>query len=117
MLSIGKTITLIIPFASYLAYHAATKAPYLDTSCSLLNIGCPTDIPIQGFVDDEYKEAYDIFLDNFKNGHDVGASISAYVDGRQVLSLQGGWKDKENNITYTNDTLQMAFSSTKVLVS
>ncbi len=117
MLSIGKTISLVVPFVSYVAYNAAVKAPYSSMSCSLIGIGCPTDIPFHGFVEDEYKEVYDLFLENFKNGDDVGASISAYVDGHQVLSLQGGWQDRENNIEYTNNTLQMAFSSTKTLVS
>lgn len=117
MLSIGKTITLIVPLLSYITYNAANKPAYSSLSCSLINFGCPSDIPIHGFFDDEYKEAYDIFVDNFKQGRDVGASISAYVDGRQVLSLQGGWQNIEENIPYTNETLQMVFSSTKALVS
>ncbi|KAI9363606.1 beta-lactamase/transpeptidase-like protein [Pilaira anomala] len=115
MLSVGKTVALIVPLVSYIAYNAGHKAPYASLSCSLLGIGCPSGIPIQGFVDDEYKEAYDIFLKNFKQGLDIGASISAYVDGRQVLSLQGGWQDPKEKIEYTNETLQMVYSNTKAL--
>ncbi|KAI9363727.1 beta-lactamase/transpeptidase-like protein [Pilaira anomala] len=115
MLSVGKTVAIIVPLVSYIAYNAGHKAPYVSLSCSLLGIGCPSGIPIHGFVDDEYKEAYDIFLNNFKQGLDIGASISAYVDGRQVLSLQGGWQDPKEKIEYTNETLQMSYSSTKAL--
>lgn len=117
MPSIGKTISLIVPLVSYIAYIALTKAPYASLSCSLINIGCPSHIPIHGFVDDDYKEVYDIFMNNFKQGLDIGASVSAYVDGHQILSLQGGWQDREKQIEYTNETLQMVFSSTKTLVS
>lgn len=95
----------------------AVKAPYTSISCSFLGIDCPSYIPMHGFVDDEYKEVYNMFLNKFKRGEDMGASISAYVDGRQVLSLQGGWKDQKNKIEYTNETLQMVFSCTKTLAS
>lgn len=95
----------------------AVKAPYTSISCYFLGIECPSYIPMHGFVDEEYKEVYNTFLNNFKRCEDMGAYISAYVDGRQVLSLQGGWKDKNNNIEYTNKTLQMVFSCTKTLVS
>lgn len=115
-MALGKALTLAIPLVSYLAYHTANKAPFLSIQCTLLNVGCPSYIPIHGFVDEEYKEVYDLFVDNFKQGRDVGAAISAYVDGKQILSLQGGWADVENKIEYTNETLQMVFSSTKALV-
>lgn len=104
---------------SYIAYNAAKKAPFASLPCSLIHIGClsSSDIPIHGFVDTEYKEAYDIFLSNFQQGRDIGASISAYVDGHQILSLHGGWQDVKKKIEYTNETLQMVFSSTKAFVS
>ncbi|KAG2234023.1 hypothetical protein INT48_007113 [Thamnidium elegans] len=86
----------------------AVKAPYASLSCSFIGVGCPSYIPIHGFVDDGYKEVYNLFLNNFKRGDDMGAAISAYVNGRQVLSLQGGWKDKKNEIEYTKETLQMS---------
>lgn len=117
MLPIAKTLTLVVPIVSYVAYHAVSKAPYHSLSCALLNVGCPRDIPIQGFVAQEYEKAYDIFLSNFEKGHDVGASISAYVNGEQVLSLNGGWQDVDKKLEYNNNTLQMVYSSTKALVS
>lgn len=117
MPSIARTLTLVVPIVSYVAYHAINKAPYHSLSCAFLNVGCPRDIPMQGFVAQEYEKAYDLFLNNFKNGHDVGASISAYVNGEQVLSLNGGWRDHISKLEYDNNTLQMVYSSTKALVS
>ncbi|KAI7894202.1 beta-lactamase/transpeptidase-like protein [Mucor mucedo] len=112
---LGKKVGLIVPLVSIIAYNVLMKAPYTSFSCSLLHIGCPSHIPIHGFVNDEYKEVYNIFVNNFKQGLDIGASISAYVDGKQVLSLQGGWHDRDKQIEYTNETLQMVYSCTKGL--
>jgi hypothetical protein len=111
-----KAIPFIIPIVSYIAYNAAVKAPFISLSCSLLKIGCPSNIPIHGFVNDDYKQVYEIFLNNFKQGLDVGASISGFVDGHQILSLQGGWKNSEEKSEYTSETLQLVFSNTKALV-
>lgn len=116
MLFVGKKSSLLVPLVSYVAFIALTKAPYASLSCSLVSIGCPSKIPVHGFVKDDYNEAYDIFVNNFKHGLDIGASISAYVDGEKVLSLQGGWQDRERQIEYSNETLQMVFSCTKSLV-
>jgi hypothetical protein len=86
-----KAVTLIVPLIPYIAYNAANKTAFSSFSCSMLNVGCPLNILIHGFVDEEYKEVYDLFVDNFKTGRDIGASITAYVDGHQILSPRGGW--------------------------
>ncbi|KAI9246838.1 beta-lactamase/transpeptidase-like protein [Helicostylum pulchrum] len=117
MISFRSIISISVLSISYFAYNMAVKAPYSSLSCSFIGIDCPSYIPMHGFVVDEYKEVYNMFLNNFKRGKDMGASISAYVDGIQVLSLQGGWKDQKNKIEYTNETLQMVFSCTKTLSS
>jgi CubicO group peptidase (beta-lactamase class C family) len=118
MLALGQTISLIIPLISYIVYQSATKPPFMSTSCALTGfIDCPGSIPIHGYANDEYKEAYDMFINNFKNGQDIGAAMAVYVDGQKVIDVQGGWQDKEKKIEYTKDTLQMVFSSTKTLVS
>ncbi|CEG78370.1 hypothetical protein RMATCC62417_12988 [Rhizopus microsporus] len=106
---------LLIPLVSYIAYKSGVKPDFLPVSCALFGYSCPHDIPIQGYYDEKYKSIYDIFLQNFKNGLEVGAGLSVYVDGQQVVDLYGGWKDPKAKIPYTNSTLQMVFSSTKVL--
>lgn len=117
MLSIGKTISLIVPVISFAIYQSVTKTSFSSLPCAVVGFNCPSNIPIHGFADNNFKETYDIFVDNLKQGHEVGAGLTVYVDGKKVISLQGGWQDVENKIEYTNNTLQMVFSSTKVLVS
>ncbi|GAA5796435.1 hypothetical protein HPULCUR_001807 [Helicostylum pulchrum] len=115
MFSVQKTFSITVPLIAYLVYHANVRPPFASFSCTLIGIDCPTDIPIHGYVDDDYKEVYDIFLNNFKQGRDIGASVSAYVGGRKVVSLQGGWQDIEEKVEYTNESLQMVFSTSKIL--
>ncbi|RCI05881.1 hypothetical protein CU098_013672, partial [Rhizopus stolonifer] len=110
-----QAASLVIPLLSYVSYQYTNKGPYLSTACFLINYGCPTDFPIHGFAEEPYKEAYDIFIDNFKRGLEVGAGLSVYVDGHPVINIQAGWQDLEKKIEYTNNTLQMVFSSTKAL--
>jgi CubicO group peptidase (beta-lactamase class C family) len=117
MLTLGHAISLIIPLVSYIVFQSAIKPPFMSTSCALTGfIDCPSFIPVHGYAADEYKEAYDIFINNFKQGLDIGAAMAVYVDGRKVIDVQAGWQDKEKKIEYTKDTLQMVFSSTKALV-
>ncbi|KAI7900062.1 beta-lactamase/transpeptidase-like protein [Cokeromyces recurvatus] len=74
------------------------------------------DVPIHGtIVDPEFQFIRDIFVNSILKGYEVGAGFTVYVDGQKVISLQGGWQDLEKNIEYTNETLQMVFSSTKAL--
>lgn len=67
-------------------------------------------------VHDDYAHVIDLFKANFKDGYDIGAGVAAYVDGELVLDIQGGWQDVESSIPYTKDTLNMVYSSTKMLV-
>ncbi|KAI8072161.1 beta-lactamase/transpeptidase-like protein [Gilbertella persicaria] len=115
MPSLFQVTTLTIPLLSYALYQYANSGPYLSTTCALFRYGCPTDIPVHGFYDKAYQEAYDLFLENFKQGLDIGAGLSVYVDGVSVINVQAGWQDIENKIEYTNKTLQMVFSCTKTL--
>ncbi|CEP13875.1 hypothetical protein [Parasitella parasitica] len=115
MLSIKSAISFIVPVVSFVVYQAATKTDFSTLPCALAGFNCPSNIPIHGFFDGSYEETYNVFVDNIKKGREVGAGLTVYVDGKKVVSLQGGWQDVENKIEYTNDTLQMVFSSTKAL--
>lgn len=74
------------------------------------------DIPLQGYVDERYETVKDTLLQAFLSGKQVGAGVAAYVDGKLVVDLQAGWQDYEARIPYTENTLQVVYSCTKVLV-
>src|SRR6185369_11709192 len=94
----------------------ANSGPFLSLSCQLFGSKCPTDPSIRGFVKSEFNGVKEIFKQNFINGDDIGAQVTVYYDNEVVVDLQGGFADLSTGRTYDEDTLQLVFSSTKVLV-
>jgi CubicO group peptidase (beta-lactamase class C family) len=54
-----------------------------------------------------------IFERNFHERGDLGASCSVWQDGREVISLAGGFCDREQTRPWTADTLIPVWSATK----
>lgn len=73
--------------------------------------GVATDI--DGLVEPGFEGVRDAFLANFAEHGDIGAGVSVHVEGRKVVELWGGVADQETNRPYTEDTLQLVYSTTK----
>ncbi|KAF0540867.1 beta-lactamase/transpeptidase-like protein [Gigaspora margarita] len=84
--------------------------------CRLLGIGC-LDPKVHGYVAPEFIDVKKIFTGHFENGGEVGSSVATYYNGKLVVDLHGGYADLETMREYNMDTLQLVFSSTKVLTS
>ncbi len=67
---------------------------------------------IRGQVDDGFGAVADAFRANFE-GVEHGAAFCLYVDGKKVVDLTGGFVDAAKMQHYSEDTLQLVFSSTK----
>ncbi|KAI9335646.1 beta-lactamase/transpeptidase-like protein [Zopfochytrium polystomum] len=89
----------------------------LPASCKLFGLGCPPVLPSRGFVHPEHKYIEPLFHKIFVEGDDVGASFTAYVDGVKIAELYGGHTDKTYTTPYTEDTLQLVFSSSKMVTT
>ena len=74
-------------------------------------------IPIYGYTDPGFEKVRDIFTDNFHHRHETGASCCVYYQGKKVVDLWGGWKDKGRRILWEEDTLSIVFSTTKGVAS
>jgi len=70
-------------------------------------------VKIEGTCDPRFKNVREIFAASFENGLEVGAAVAATVDGKTVLDLWGGFKDKARTKPWTRDTLVNVFSTTK----
>lgn len=53
------------------------------------------------------------FEENFRERGEIGASVSIWQDGKEVIRLSQGFCDKENTRIWQEDTLVPVFSSTK----
>jgi CubicO group peptidase (beta-lactamase class C family) len=71
------------------------------------------EIAISGTVEPGYEVVRDAFATNFAEHGEVGAGFSLVVDGRTVVDLWGGVADATTGAAYTDDTLQLVFSTTK----
>src|SRR5215468_1527438 len=68
---------------------------------------------IDGHVEAGFEGVRDAFTKNFAEHGDVGAGVSIHVEGRKVVDLWGGHADEAKTKRYTEDTLQLVFSTTK----
>ena len=68
--------------------------------------------PVHGTVEPGFGAVADSFARGFEKG-ELGAAVSAYVDGRQVVDLWGGWADGERTRAWQRDTIACTYSATK----
>lgn len=57
------------------------------------------------------------FAENFASRGELGAAVSVWHRGREVLSLHGGWRDRQMTLPWTEDTLVLTWSMTKGLAA
>src|SRR3954454_9187406 len=68
---------------------------------------------IQGEVAAGFEPVRDAFAANFANHGEVGAAFALYVRGEKVVDLWGGVADTTTGRLWSEDTLQLVFSTTK----
>ncbi len=54
-----------------------------------------------------------LFEENFTHHGELGASLSIWQQGREVLSLAHGWRDRQESQPWTSDTSVLVWSATK----
>ncbi len=57
------------------------------------------------------------FEENFRSRGELGAAVSVWHEGREVLSLAGGWCDRQQTRPWDAETLVLSWSVTKALAS
>ncbi|CAF1129927.1 unnamed protein product [Rotaria sp. Silwood1] len=72
---------------------------------------------VHGKTDPGWEFLQHLFLENFHQEHDLGASFAVYYEGKPVVDLWGGWFNELKSKPYDHDTLQIPFSTTKGLVA
>ena len=68
---------------------------------------------IIGTVAPGWEPVREAFAANLANTEELGAGVSAYHRGVQVVDLWGGWFDIERTVPYAEHSLQLVFSTTK----
>ncbi|CAI2183516.1 1850_t:CDS:2, partial [Funneliformis geosporum] len=109
-----KILLFSILLHLFFLYRYVNGGPFHPLSCQLISIGCPSTV-INGFTTEEFSNVQQLFLENFESGQDIGAQLSVYYNNELVVDLSGGIADTSTGKLYDEKTLQLVFSSTKVL--
>lgn len=73
---------------------------------------------IEGEIyDDRFAPMAEAFLKNFEERDEVGAAVSITHEGKAVVDLWGGMANPKKNEPWTEETLSVAYSSTKGALS
>ena len=68
---------------------------------------------INGYCDEKFSSARELFENNLISGFERGAAITVEIEGETVVDLWGGTDSKEQNTTWQEDTIVNVFSTTK----
>ena len=68
---------------------------------------------LQGEVAPGFEEVASELEKNFAQRGEVGAACAVYHEGRKVVDLWGGYRDRETLSSWEEDTLVLVFSATK----
>lgn len=59
------------------------------------------------------KQVEECFQRNFEERGELGASVSVWKDGEEIISLHRGWQDKVKSVPWDRHTLAPVWSATK----
>lgn len=76
-----------------------------------------SSVPIKGICHKDFQEVAEIFAQNFVKYKEIGASTCVVVDGEITVDLWAGHKNEQRTDEWEEDTLSVAFSSTKAALA
>lgn len=75
-----------------------------------------SDTPVDGSVEPAFAPVREIFERSVAK-QELGAAFCAYVDGRPVIDLWGGWADADRTRPWQRDTIVTVYSATKAMTA
>jgi len=76
-----------------------------------------SSIPIKGNCHEDFQEVAEVFAQNFDKYGELGSSVCVVVDGETTVDLWVGYKNEQRKDKWDENTLSVAFSSTKVALA
>ena len=74
-------------------------------------------VQINGYCHDDFQEVVEIFAENFDRYSEIGSSLCVVVDGEMAVDIWGGHTSEQRTDQWNEDTLSVAFSSTKAALA
>ena len=76
-----------------------------------------SSVQISGYCHEDFQEVAEIFAQNFDQYNEIGSSLCVVVDGETAVDIWGGYTNEQRTGEWNNDTLSVAFSSTKAALA
>uniref|UniRef100_A0A6T7HMA1 Beta-lactamase-related domain-containing protein n=1 Tax=Attheya septentrionalis TaxID=420275 RepID=A0A6T7HMA1_9STRA len=111
VLSVATVLPLVLASA---AWFVITKPWFCSGLCCLHVTSCPVP-SLHGTFQPQYKPVVDTLQRSLAQGWDLGASLFVAVDGETVVDVAGGYKDAQKTEPYDESTVNVIFSSGKVI--
>ncbi len=74
-------------------------------------------VPIKGSCHEDFQEVAEIFARNFDKYQEIGSSICVVIDGETAVDIWTGHKNEQKTEDWNENTLAVAFSSTKAALA
>ena len=72
---------------------------------------------IEGYCASRFQPVLDVFVENFRQRDEIGASACVTFEGETVLDVWGGLAEPATRSSWTEDTVSLVFSSTKGIMA
>jgi CubicO group peptidase (beta-lactamase class C family) len=79
----------------------------------MVSILSKSDLETKGFM--RTDAVRQVFEENFSQWGEIGASVSVWIEGKEVLGLGGGFQDREQTVPWDESTPVLVWSATKGL--
>jgi len=76
-----------------------------------------SSVQISGYCHEDFQEVAEIFAQNFDQYNEIGSSLCVVVDGETAVDIWGGYTNEQRTDKWNNETLSVAFSSTKAALA
>jgi len=76
-----------------------------------------TAVEVHGECGARFAPVRDAFHENFERLGEIGAAVAVTIDGRPVIDLWGGHRDRERTQPWERDTITTVYSTTKGLTA
>jgi len=70
-----------------------------------------------GIVDEQFSRVREQLEKNYQIFDELGSAVCVIVEGRTVVDLVAGWKNKHRSLAWNSETLVNVWSSTKGVVA
>ncbi len=76
-----------------------------------------SSVVIKGSCHEDFQEVAEIFAENFDKYEEIGSSLCVVIDGETTVDIWAGYKNEQGTDEWDENTLSVAFSSTKAALA